>query len=100
MLAERTGDSMEQAFTRLRTYARNHNLRLADVAQRLIEGELPTQSLRLPRPARPTELGEPGARPRPRGATVSRVGATLGHDPLPRVGVRGRSARRPHAAGS
>jgi transcriptional regulator with GAF, ATPase, and Fis domain len=50
MLAERTGDSMEQAFTRLRTYARNHNLRLADVAQRLIEGELPTQSLSPPRP--------------------------------------------------
>jgi GAF domain-containing protein len=43
VLAERTGDSMEQAFDRLRSYARRRNLRLADVAQRLIDGELATQ---------------------------------------------------------
>jgi AmiR/NasT family two-component response regulator len=36
---------MEQAFARLRNYARNHNRRLADVAQDVIDGGLPTHSL-------------------------------------------------------
>ena len=31
---------MEQAFARLRNHARNHNLRLADVAQAIIDGSL------------------------------------------------------------
>ena len=45
VLAERAGIGMEEAFARLRKYARNHNLRLAAVAQDVIEGTLPTGSL-------------------------------------------------------
>jgi AmiR/NasT family two-component response regulator len=40
MVAERAGLDMEQAFTALRTYARNHNLRLVDVAEAVIGGTL------------------------------------------------------------
>jgi GAF domain-containing protein len=40
MVAERTGLNMELAFTALRTYARNHNLRLVDVARSVIDGAL------------------------------------------------------------
>jgi transcriptional regulator with GAF, ATPase, and Fis domain len=41
MVAERTGSSMEEAFNLLRAHARNHNLRLAQVAQDVIDGTLP-----------------------------------------------------------
>jgi transcriptional regulator with GAF, ATPase, and Fis domain len=37
-LAERLGLEMDQAFDQLRTYARNRNLRLSDLAQAFIEG--------------------------------------------------------------
>src|SRR5579859_195236 len=37
-LAERLGLDMEQAFVLLRDYARNHNLRLAELAQAFIDG--------------------------------------------------------------
>jgi GAF domain-containing protein len=40
MLAERAGLDMEQAFARLRTYARDNNRRLVDVAQAVIDGTL------------------------------------------------------------
>jgi len=40
MVAERGGLNMEQAFARLRSYARSHNLRLADVANDVILGGL------------------------------------------------------------
>ena len=40
VLAERTGLHMGQAFSQLRNYARNHNLRLSDVAQSVIDGRL------------------------------------------------------------
>jgi transcriptional regulator with GAF, ATPase, and Fis domain len=40
MLAERTGLSMEQAFTVLRGYARNNNQRLTNVAAAVIDGSL------------------------------------------------------------
>jgi GAF domain-containing protein len=40
VLAERTGLDMDRAFSRLRGYARSHNLRLSDVAQSLIDGRL------------------------------------------------------------
>ena len=49
MLAERRGLDMEQAFAQLRRHARNHNLRLADVARDLIEGTLATDALDAPR---------------------------------------------------
>lgn len=38
MVAERLGLDMEQSFTSLRNHARNHNLRLADVASAVIAG--------------------------------------------------------------
>ena len=40
MVAERLGLNMELAFSALRTYARNHNLRLVDVARSVIDGAL------------------------------------------------------------
>ncbi|MHB1910857.1 MAG: ANTAR domain-containing protein [Acidimicrobiales bacterium] len=40
MVAERHGLNMEEAFARLRSYARSHNLRLADVANDVIVGGL------------------------------------------------------------
>jgi GAF domain-containing protein len=49
MLAERAGVDMEQAFSRLRNHARNHNLRLVDVARDIIDGTLAATTLdRLP----------------------------------------------------
>jgi GAF domain-containing protein len=39
-VAEREGCSMEEAFTALRIYARNHNRRLADVASGVVDGTL------------------------------------------------------------
>ena len=49
MLAERAGIDMEQAFSRLRNHARNHNLRLVDVARDVIDGTLTATTLdRLP----------------------------------------------------
>ena len=44
MVAERQNLNMEQAFSALRNYARNHNLRLADVAQAVIAGSLPASA--------------------------------------------------------
>lgn len=40
VLAERAGLNMEQAFSRLRSYARNRNLRLADVARDFVAGSI------------------------------------------------------------
>jgi GAF domain-containing protein len=45
MVAERLGVNMELAFTTLRTHARNHNLRLVDVAQGVIGGTLAASTL-------------------------------------------------------
>jgi GAF domain-containing protein len=45
MVAERAGLDMEQAFTVLRTYARSHNRRLADVASAVIGGTLAPSAL-------------------------------------------------------
>jgi GAF domain-containing protein len=44
-IAERTGLTMEQSFSALRAYARNHNLRLVVVARHVIEGTLPATEL-------------------------------------------------------
>lgn len=41
---ERAGIDMAEAFQRLRTYARNHNVRLADVARAAIDGTLDPQA--------------------------------------------------------
>jgi AmiR/NasT family two-component response regulator len=40
VISERAGLDLAEAFARLRTYARNHNLRLTDVAQAATEGTL------------------------------------------------------------
>jgi GAF domain-containing protein len=40
VISERTGLDLDRAFARLRSYARNHNLRLTDVAQAAIDGTL------------------------------------------------------------
>jgi len=45
MIAEREKLSMEGAFAALRSYARNHNLRLADVARDVTTGDLSAQAL-------------------------------------------------------
>jgi GAF domain-containing protein len=45
MVAERLGLDMEQAFTVLRSHARNNNLRLADIATDVIAGRLGASSL-------------------------------------------------------
>jgi GAF domain-containing protein len=40
VISERAGIQLDQAFSRLRAHARNHNLRLTDVAQAAIDGTL------------------------------------------------------------
>jgi len=55
MVAEREGLNMEQAFSRLRTHARNHNLRLADIAQEVISGTLAASALDRPAPSHTPE---------------------------------------------
>jgi GAF domain-containing protein len=45
MVAERLGLDMERSFNVLRTHARNHNLRLADIAAAVIDGTLPASKL-------------------------------------------------------
>ena len=46
MVAEREHLNMEEAFARLRSHARNNNLRLVDVAHQVIGGTLPASALR------------------------------------------------------
>ena len=53
MVAQREAVDMEQAFATLRNHARNHNLRLADVARDVISGTLPAAALDRPSPTRP-----------------------------------------------
>ena len=57
VLAQHLGVSMDTAFDRLRRYARNSNLRLAEVARQCVEGEL---ALDVVPPAHsPTDSGTP-----------------------------------------
>ena len=56
VISERAGVDLAEAFARLRTYARNHNLRLTGVAQAATEGTL-DPSAWAPDPARPTPDG-------------------------------------------
>jgi GAF domain-containing protein len=51
MLAERLDIDLEQAFTRLRNHARNHNLRLADLAHNITNGSIAATTLDPPPPA-------------------------------------------------
>ena len=50
MVAEREGLDMERSFSRLRDHARNHNLRLVDVATDVISGALVASALDKPSP--------------------------------------------------
>ena len=52
MVAQREGLNMEQAFSALRTHARNHNLRLVDVAEAVISGALAPAALAPAAPGR------------------------------------------------
>jgi len=45
MVAEREGLAVDEAFNRLRNHARNHNLRLVDLARSIIDGGLPAEPL-------------------------------------------------------
>jgi GAF domain-containing protein len=54
VVAERLNLDMEQAFSALRSHARNHNLRLADVAEAVIGGTLVTSALDPPPPSKPS----------------------------------------------
>ena len=45
VICERAGVDLAEAFSRLRAYARNHNLRLTDVAQAAIDGTLDPRGL-------------------------------------------------------
>ena len=57
VISERAGIDLAEAFTRLRTYARNHNLRLTHVAQAATDGTLDPSAWASPRPARPRPEG-------------------------------------------
>ena len=50
VISERAGLGLAEAFSRLRNYARNNNLRLTDVAQAAVDGTLDTQAWELPIP--------------------------------------------------
>lgn len=50
VIAERAGVGIDEAFVRLRNYARAHNLRLVDVAGAAIGGTLPPAAWRPPAP--------------------------------------------------
>jgi AmiR/NasT family two-component response regulator len=48
VISERAGTDLAEAFSRLRNYARNHNLRLTDVALAAVDGTLDTQAWAAP----------------------------------------------------
>jgi transcriptional regulator with GAF, ATPase, and Fis domain len=52
VLAERGNLGMDQAFDRLRRYARNTNTRLTDVARSIVDGTLDSRTVLTPRPER------------------------------------------------
>ncbi|MGA2209439.1 MAG: GAF and ANTAR domain-containing protein [Acidimicrobiales bacterium] len=54
VVAEREHLNMEQAFFALRNHARNHNLRLVDVARAVIDGSLSVSALDQARQSKPT----------------------------------------------
>ena len=71
VLAERAQIGMDEAFSRLRRYARDHNRQLSLVATDLIEGTLPVDALahlqQAGRPTRSQPPGRPGRPPSARG---------------------------------
>ena len=67
VICERAGVDLAEAFFRLRAYARNHNLRLTDVARAAIDGTLDPAAW----------AGSPGEAPRPVHLEVSDDGRTV-----------------------
>ena len=59
MVAQRAGLNMEHAFSALRTHARDHNLRLVDVAEAVIGGSLAPAAQGRLRPAGPARAEMP-----------------------------------------
>ena len=59
MVAQREGLNMEDAFSALRTHARDHNLRLVDVAEAVISGALAPAAQGRLRPAGPARAEMP-----------------------------------------
>ena len=53
VLAEREGLEIDAAFAMLRDYARDHNLKLADVAEGVVDGTLRAEAIRARRAPRP-----------------------------------------------
>jgi GAF domain-containing protein len=53
VVSERVGVDLAEAFSRLRAHARNHNLRLTDVAQAAIDGTLDPRAWASPGPVAP-----------------------------------------------
>ena len=49
VLAERAGIELTEAFSRMRAYARNHNLRLTDVAESAVAGTLDPRAWQPPK---------------------------------------------------
>ena len=66
ILAERGGLEMDEAFRRLRRFARDHNRRLTDVARAVVTGALPPQlplAVRTLSGPSPNPGGDPAYRP-------------------------------------
>ena len=57
VISERAGVDLAEAFTRLRTYARNHNQRLTDVARAATDGTLDPLAW-APAPAHTRQCGQ------------------------------------------
>ena len=51
MLSERVGIDVDEAFGQLRSHARNHNRRLVDVAQDVLDGRLSRDAFNPPSPS-------------------------------------------------
>ena len=49
MFSQFSNLDMDEAFVRLRSHARNHNVRLSDVATNVVVGNLPMESLDRPK---------------------------------------------------
>ena len=64
VIAERAGIDLAEAFSRLRRYARNHNLRLTDVAQASIDGTLDPPAWALPQRSQRSQRPLPPSSPR------------------------------------
>ena len=89
IVAQREGLNMEQAFSTLRKHARDHNLRLVDVAHDIIDGTLAASALGPPRLRNRPEQSHTNPERLLRSAAISEAGS---NGP---AGKNGRRRRRP-----